>query len=309
MTPKDALRQQLMLGIIRAFSGLDVTATRKKQIMNTDQQHETRDAWNEIAEGYDRFVTPTHEWLGSEGLRRCDVRAGMKFLDVAAGSGALTIPAARLGAQVLATDLSPRMLERLEARARREGLAIETRVMDGHSLDLPDDAFDVCGSQFGVMLFPDLPRGVGEMARVTKKGGRVLLIAYGDPQKIEFFGFFVRAIRAAVPGFTGPNMDPPPLPLQLQDPVRVERELAGAGLTDVRVDTITETLEFASGQDLWEWIVNSNPLARAILADARVTEDREGLIRNALDDLVRERSGGAGTAALTNPIHIGIGVK
>lgn len=306
MTRQDALRQHLMLGIIRALSGLDVTATRKRQIM---EQNETRHAWDDIADGYDEFVTPTHVWLGKEGLRRCAVRAGMKFLDVAAGSGALTIPAARLGARVLATDVSPRMLERLEARARSEGLAIETRVMDGHSLDLPDEAFDVCGSQFGVMLFPDLPRGVREMARVTKKGGRVLLTAYGDPQKIEFFGFFVRAIRTAVPSFTGPEMDPPPLPLQLQDPRRVERELTRAGLTDVRVETITETLEFASGKDLWEWIVNSNPLARAILTNAQITEEKERVIRNALDDLVRERSSGKDTAVLTNPIHIGVGVK
>ena len=52
-------------------------------------------------------------WLANEGLRRAGLRAGMRFLDVAAGSGALSIPAARLGAQVLATDLSPAMLQLL----------------------------------------------------------------------------------------------------------------------------------------------------------------------------------------------------
>ena len=64
----------------------------------------TRDAWDKIAKGYDRTNTPTQMWMGNEGLRRAGVRSGMKVLDVAAGSGALSIPAARLGAQVLATD-------------------------------------------------------------------------------------------------------------------------------------------------------------------------------------------------------------
>lgn len=109
----------------------------------------TRAAWSAIARGYDELVTPSHLWLGEQGLRRADVAAGMTLLDVAARTGALSIPAARRGAKVLATDLSPAMLDRLRARAPAEGLAIETRPMDGHALDLPDAAFDVAGSQFG----------------------------------------------------------------------------------------------------------------------------------------------------------------
>src|SRR5688500_8083026 len=124
------------------------------------------EAWDRIAPGYDRTNTPTQMGLGQEGLRRAEVRSGTRFLDVAAGSGALSIPAARLGAQVLAVDQSARMLELLTARARGEGLDIQTRVMDGHALQLDDVSFDVAGSQFGVMLFPDMPRGVREMARV-----------------------------------------------------------------------------------------------------------------------------------------------
>ena len=68
------------------------------------------EAWDQIAPGYDRTNTPTQMWLGQEGLRRAELRSGMRFLDVAAGSGALSIPAARLGAQVLAVDQSAPML-------------------------------------------------------------------------------------------------------------------------------------------------------------------------------------------------------
>ena len=281
--------------------------TAQQQIVETSE--ETRDAWDNIAAGYDEFVTPTHMWLANQGLRRVGLGRGMRFLDVAAGSGALSIPAARLGAQVLSTDLSPVMLGRLEAGARKEGLALETRVMDGHALELEDNLFDVSGSQFGVMLFPDMPRGISEMARVTKPGGRVLMNVYGPPQEIEFFGFFVHAIQAVVPDFTGPPMDPPPLPFQLQDPERLRRELGNAGLKEIRVETITETLAFQSGQQMWDWLVNSNPIVGMVLANLSLTNEQIVVVQKALDDMVRERSGGSGPAALTNPINIGVATK
>jgi ubiquinone/menaquinone biosynthesis C-methylase UbiE len=269
----------------------------------------TRAAWDEIATGYDEFVTPSHMTLGEHALRRAGLRAGMRFLDVAAGSGALSLPAARLGAKVLSTDVSPRMLERLEARAREERLELETRVMDGHALELEDESFDLSGSQFGVMLFADMPRGVAELARVTRPEGRVVLVAFGDVTKVEFFGFFVGAIQAVVPEFTGPPLDPPPLPFQLQDPERVRQVFAEAGLRDARVETTTENLEFESGTHLWDWLVNSNPIPGQILAELGLTAEQTARVRKALDDMVRERSGGSGRVVLTAPINIGIGTK
>jgi hypothetical protein len=159
------------------------------------------------------------------------------------------------------------------------------------------------------MLFPDMPRGISELARVTKLGGRVLMNVYGAPQKIEFFGFFVEAIQAAIPGFAGPPMDPPPLPFQLQDPERLRQELANAGLNEIRVEAITEKLEFQAGKRLWDWLVNSNPIAGAILAELNLTEEQTAVVQQALDGMVSERSGGSGPAVLTNPINIGIGTK
>ena len=71
------------------------------------------------------------------GLRLAGLRAGHAFLDVAAGTGGLSLPAARLGAEVLATDRSPSMVELFKARAADEGLDAKARVMDCHALDSP----------------------------------------------------------------------------------------------------------------------------------------------------------------------------
>lgn len=277
--------------------------------MDNHDTEDSRRAWDRIAPGYDRTNTPTQMWLGNEGLRRAGLRAGMRFLDVAAGTGALSIPAARLGAEVLAIDQSPHMLELLDHRARSEGLVIETRVMDGHALTLADSSFDIAGSQFGVMLFPDMPKGICEMVRAVKPGGRVLMTVYGNPQKIDFLGFLVGAVQSVRPEFTGLAMDPPPLPFQLQDPESLRRELTAAGLGDVEIETISETTEFRSGQDLWDWLIFSNPVVETVLGSLGLTNDERGQVQHALDRMVRQRANAAATAKLSNPINIGIGTK
>lgn len=278
--------------------------------MTAQEREDTRLAWDAIAPGYDKTNTPTQMWLGTEGLRRVELRASMRFLDVAAGSGALSIPAARLGAQVLATDQSPVMLGLLRARARQDGLNIETRVMDGQALELDDNGFDIAGSQFGVMLFPDMPQGINEMVRVVKPGGRVLMNVYGDPHKIEFFSFFMGAIRSVRPDFNGPPMDPPPLPFQLQDPERLHKEFVTAGLKNIKVETITETTEFRTGKELWDWLVWSNPIVEMVLLGSlHLTNDERGAMQQALEQMVRKRAGGSGAAKLTNPINIAVGTK
>lgn len=196
----------------------------------------------------------------------------MRFLDVAAGAGGLSLPAARLGARVLATDISPKMIERLLARAREEGLDVEARVMDGHDLELEDATFDITGSQFGVMLFPDPPRALAGMARVTKPGGQVFLIVYGAPTEIDFLGLFPGRRPGRSARLCSLPADPPPLEFQLADPEKLRKRLAQAGLQDVRVEAAAEVLEFESGQQMWDWVLNSNPIAELVITD--LTEEQ-----------------------------------
>lgn len=277
--------------------------------MNTDPtQPPIREAWDRIAPAFDEFVTPQNMKDGPEMLRRAGVGRGTRFLDVAAGSGALSIPAARLGADVVATDISPAMIEHLTARARSEGLAnLEARVMDGCALDLPDDTFDVSASQHGVSVFPDVARGLAELRRVTRPGGRVLVVAFGPLQKAEFLGFFVGAIRAVAPQAAALPVDPPPLPFQLADPEVFRGKLGEAGLSEVAVETVDWHLQVESATSLWQTASSSNPIGARM--NASLTDDQRADALQVLAGMLRERSAGRPVAELHTEINIGTGRK
>jgi ubiquinone/menaquinone biosynthesis C-methylase UbiE len=279
------------------------------QQMTDDTDHAAPvEAWDAIAGPYDEHVAPGEADLAAAGLRLAGLRAGDTFLDVAAGTGGLSLPAARLGAKVMATDWSAAMVDRFTERAASEGLDAEGRVMDCHALDLDDDTFDVTGSQFGVMLVPDQATALREMVRVTKPGGRVLLIAYGDPAEFEALHFFVGAVQAVVPEFEGPADDEPMLEFQVADPDVLRQRLVEAGLTDVRVDTShQERIEVATGQELWDWCLGGNPIPGMLVAD--LTDAQRADVIAVLDGMVRERSGGDGPGVLTAPLNIGVGTK
>jgi ubiquinone/menaquinone biosynthesis C-methylase UbiE len=266
------------------------------------------EAWDAIAGGYDRYVAPQEVDLANEALRLVGLEPGERFLDVAAGTGGLALPAARLGARVLATDWSAAMIERFEARAQEEGLSqAEGRVLDCHALDLPDDSFDVTGSQFGVMLVPDQPRALREMVRVTKPSGRVLVIAYGSPAEFGALQVFISALKVVAPEFPGLPDDPPPLEFQASDPDVLRQRLVDSGLKDVRVERTTERPAFASGQEMWDWVLFGNPIPGMLVAD--LTENQRTRLRQVLDGMLRERAGSNGRAVLTNAVNIGIGTK
>lgn len=284
-------------------------ATKEQTATTGEEEVAPPEAWDAIAAGYDEFVAPGEASFANEGLRLAGLNSGERFLDVAAGPGGLSLPAARLGAKVLAADWSPVMIERFEARVRNEGLShAEGRVMDAHDLKIEDDTFDVTGSQFGVSLVRDQPLALREMVRVTEPGGRVLLIAYGSPDEFETLQLFIAALQAVVPDFEGLPDDPPPLDFQMADPEVMRQRLTDAGLRGVVVHTThEERVEFRSGQQLWDWALNSNPIVGMIVSD--LTEEQQATMRQVLDGMLRERTGGHDPAVLTAPLNIGVGEK
>jgi ubiquinone/menaquinone biosynthesis C-methylase UbiE len=129
-------------------------------------------AWNRI-----RYTlwAPFYDWIARFGRQRrrsialLDLKPGERLLIVGAGTGA-DLPLIPPGVEVLATDLTPAMLDRARPRARP---GVELRLMDGQALDLPDESFDAVILHLIVAVIPDPAACLREAARVLRPGGRI----------------------------------------------------------------------------------------------------------------------------------------
>ncbi|MBK7977288.1 MAG: class I SAM-dependent methyltransferase [Deltaproteobacteria bacterium] len=132
----------------------------------------SRRVWS--AGDYDRISAGfRHE--AEEFVARLALTPGQQVLDAACGSGNLTIPAARTGAEVTGLDLVPSLLERAASWAAAEGLAIRLHHGSVEELPYPDASFDGVLSMFGLMFAARPERVMAELTRVTRRGGRVAL--------------------------------------------------------------------------------------------------------------------------------------
>lgn len=155
------------------------------------------------------------------------IKAGDRVLDVAAGSGNASVPAAKLGAKVIASDLTPELLETGEKATAAQGLDIEWKVADAENLPFGDNEFDAVISCVGVMFAPHHQESADELVRVTRPGGTIGLLSW-TPE--GFIGQMFGTMKPYAPP-PPPGAQPPPL---WGDEAHV-RELLGDRVSDIEV--------------------------------------------------------------------------
>src|SRR6185436_10689279 len=133
--------------------------------------------------------------------------AGEHVLDVAAGSGNVAIPAAAAGAHVIATDLTPELLDQGREDAAAAGVQLDWQVADAEHLPFEDATFDVVTSCVGAMFAPHHQQTADELVRVCRPGGRIGLIAWTPS---GFIGQMFAAMKPYVAP-PPPGAQPPPL--------------------------------------------------------------------------------------------------
>lgn len=145
--------------------------------------------------------------LGPRLVEACGIGPGMKVLDVAAGTGNASLPAARTGAEVTASDLTPELLEAGRGRAEAEGLSLEWVEGDAESLPFEDGSFDVVISSIGAMFAPHHQAVADELVRVCRAGGTIGLLSWAPDGMI---GALFRTMGPFAPP-PPPGAQPPPL--------------------------------------------------------------------------------------------------
>lgn len=157
-------------------------------------------------------------------VQRLGLTPGARVLDVACGSGNLSLPAARSGAVVTGLDIAPNLIESARRRAHEEGLRINFEEGDAERMPYADASFDVVMTMFGAMFAPRPETTAAELLRVCRPGGRV---AMANWTPAGFIGQMFKTTAAHVPP---PNI---PSPLLWGDE-EVVRERLGFGVADVR---------------------------------------------------------------------------
>lgn len=177
---------------------------------------------------YDAVATELISPLGPVLVEATGIGEGDLVLDVAAGSGNVAIPAALTGARVVASDLTPELLEQGAGHARERGAVLEWQVADAEHLPYDDGQFDVAVSAVGIMFAPHHQPAADELVRVVAPGGRIGLVSWTPAG-------FIGQMFATMKPFVAPppaGVQPPPL-WGDEDHVRA---LLGDRVTDLRFE-------------------------------------------------------------------------
>ena len=223
--------------------------------------------------------------LGADLVQACDVRRGMRVLDVAAGPGNAAIPAALTGASVVASDLTPELLEAGCVQAARQGAELEWRQADAEALPFADGEFDVVLSCVGVMFAPHHQASADELVRVCRPGGTIGVISW-TPQ-----GFVGEMLTAMKPYLAPPRPGAQPSPLWGQE--EHVSALFGGRVTDLAMRRQTTRVDcFATPEDFRDRFKTCyGPTVSAYQAIAEDPE-RVAALDHALADLARRHDRG-----------------
>jgi ubiquinone/menaquinone biosynthesis C-methylase UbiE len=187
--------------------------------------------------------------LGPVLVASAGISEGDRVLDVAAGSGNISIPAAKMGASVVSSDLTPELLARSQIRAAAEGVKLQWREANAESLPFGDGEFDAVVSAIGVMFAPRHQRAADELVRVCRSGGTIGVISW------TYEGFFGQMLNALRPYQPTVRPGTPPSSLWGREDYAVG--LLGDRVSDVRTRRATLKIDrFNSAQAVHEYFKN-----------------------------------------------------
>jgi ubiquinone/menaquinone biosynthesis C-methylase UbiE len=230
--------------------------------------------WNSAGGGYDEISRSIADAI-EHAVTRLEATAGERVLDLATGTGwASRVTAQRSpDAFVTGVDIADRMLEHARVTAAKHRLAIDYRLGDAEKLPFPDGELDAVVSTFGVMFAGRPEVAASELARVVKRGGRVVLATWKEDGNVaSMFGVMKRFMPA-------PPSPAPPSPFAWGRIARLE-ELLGASF-DLSFEEGTNHFRYASGEQAWTlWLNHYGPTKSlaASLDEARREDFRRAMV-------------------------------
>jgi ubiquinone/menaquinone biosynthesis C-methylase UbiE len=208
-------------------------------------------------------------------IARRRITPGLRVLDVACGTGNLTIPAAKLGAIATGVDIAGNLIEQARVRAQGEGVPVQFDEGDAEALPYPDASFDLVVSMYGAMFAPRPARAAAELVRVCKSAGQIAM-ANWTPR--GFVGQMFKVIAAHMPPPAGV-----PSPVLWGDEATV-RERLRHGIAELRSAPVKVTFKypFSVSETIEFYRSYFGPVQRAFAA---LSPNDQHALRRDLEDL------------------------
>ena len=228
--------------------------------------------WDNAAEGWNRHSAIIDAWLHNVTeamITAAGVEPGSRVLDVAAGAGGQTLAIARrVGSDgyVLATDISPRILDLARENAQAAGLVqVQTQVADAQALGLASANFDAAVCRLGLMFCQSPHTALAEIAAALKPGGRFASVVFSQPQANPCAAILMStACRHA--GVPPPSPFVPGTLFSLGKPSLMAQLLEAAGFTDIDVQPVAAPFRLPSSRHYLDFIRSSASPIMEILA-------------------------------------------
>lgn len=226
--------------------------------------------------------------FGQAAIEAAAPTTGERVLDVGCGAGESSLTLAALvgrKGQVLGVGISEPMIARARALAPQD-MSVVFRVANASRAELPDGAFDILFSRFGVMFFDDPTGAFAHMRRALKPGGRVAFVCWRGMAENDWMRLPVGAIKGIVPP-TPPAAPEAPGPFSFGDQGRVARILTAAGYTDVAIVPFDASIPFGKGETRDAALDDAVNMTFGVGPLSRVLADQPDDIRNRASVAVR----------------------
>ena len=258
-------------------------------------------AWNSIAEGWHAWIPKMREWYAPATELMLDLaglQTGDRVLDIAAGDCDQSMAAARrVGPEgyLLAVDVAEEMLE-IGARAAREAgfENIDTQVMDGTNLELPDSSFDAVICRFALMFFADHVSALRGVNRVLHDGGRVSVVIYavdGDPEWLAA----ASVVRSQVGLPDSPAADE-----DLGESDALRRALEEGGFHEIETHPLSLPIHLSSAAEYVRYLQSTSLTLSNLVS--QLPEDEQRRVWKEVQDALSVYEGSEGFASIHNVI-------
>lgn len=268
--------------------------------MTEDFKQFESDGWSAQAASYDLVTGRATVQAVEPLLELAGVGAGARVLDVATGLGAVAVAATARGATAVGVDLADGMLD--AARGAHPG--IEFVSADAEDLPFETGSFDSVIGAFVLNHLPHPDRCAAEAARVTTPGGGVAFAVWDHPERARLTSLLGRALAATGVDRSAAVPDSPD-DFRFADDDRMRTLLLGAGLTDVRAETLSISVRADSADELWDGLRGGTVRTAATLAAQ--DDQTRARVREAFDSAVAEFALSGGGFEVPTVIKLGAG--